>query len=179
MNDPMKDLSASAWAHIEAKRFDRAEAVLRELIERIDPDDVQRRWHCYGLLAGVLNSLDRVDEGTKMYRKALEEARRLREPGTEGVSRYMLGNQYLLFGDARDALETVEPVPEGVGHLQCLLHSVAAEALWKVEKGTKHERALGSPSTHLPTTRGARRFLSNSLTSSARAEGRHANGVPS
>ena len=69
-----------------------------------------------------------------MYRKALEEARRLREPGTEGVSRYMLGNQYLLFGDARDALETVEPVPEGVGHLQCLLHSVAAEALWKVEE---------------------------------------------
>ena len=50
MNDAIKDLSASAWAHIDAKRFDRAEAVLRELIERIDPDDVQRRWHCYGLL---------------------------------------------------------------------------------------------------------------------------------
>ena len=135
MSDAIRDLHASAWGHIDAKRFDQAEAILRELIGRIDPADVQRRWHCFGLLASVLNSLERVDEGTEMYRKALDEARRLPEPATEvGVSRYMLGNQYLLFGDARDALETVDPVPEGVGHLQRLLHAVAAEALWKLEQ---------------------------------------------
>lgn len=56
------------------------------------------------------------------------------DPKLQDTVRYMLGNQYLLFGDPRDALDTVDPVPPGVGHVQCLLHAVAADALWKLER---------------------------------------------
>lgn len=76
-DDARRDLIKVAWAHIDAERSDQAEPVLRKLIEQVDPEDALSRWQCLGLLAGVLNSLDRPDEGTEMYRRALTEAERL------------------------------------------------------------------------------------------------------
>ena len=128
-----KVLFRQAWEHIAAQEFAQAETLLRQLIDITDPSDSTRLWELNGLLAGVLNSLQRPSEGTEMYRRALAEARRAGESSsTVGPARYMLANQYLLFGDPRDALAEAEPVPAGAGHVQCLLHSICAQALWKL-----------------------------------------------
>jgi tetratricopeptide (TPR) repeat protein len=128
-----KELYRRAWKHIDAQEFAEAETPLRRLIDSTDPDDPMRLWELHGLLAGVLNSLSRTAEGTDMYRRALAEARRGGDDRSAvGPARYMLANQYLLFGDPRDALAEATPVPAGAGHVQCLLHSIAAQALWKL-----------------------------------------------
>ena len=128
-----KELCRRAWKHIDAEEFAEAEPLVRRVIDATDPDDPTRMWELHGLLAGVLNSLSRTAEGTDMYRRALAEARRSGDDrSVVGAARYMLANQYLLFGDPRDALAEAEPVPPGAGHIQCLLHSIAAQALWKL-----------------------------------------------
>lgn len=135
MKDPesFEELDTAVWAHIEAERFDQAEVALRKLIDVVDPEDALRLNMFLGLLGGVLNRLGRADEGTEMYRRALSESRRLGPSRPEvGAARYMLANQYLLYGDPALALAETEPVPRGSGHVQCLLHAVAAEALWKL-----------------------------------------------
>jgi hypothetical protein len=146
------DLEEEAWMHIHAERFDQAEVALRESIVRVDPDDAIRLWHVCGLLAGVLNSLDRTDEGTEMYRRALGEARRSRppEPAVD-TARYMLAKQYLPYGDPALALAETEPVPPGSGHVQCLLHAVAAEALWKLGRHDDARAAARNGITASPT----------------------------
>jgi len=132
-NEPQKELYRRAWKHIDAHEFAEAETALRQLVEITDPGDSIQLWQLHGLLASVLNSLSRTAEGTDMCRRALAEARRAGDSHSAvGPARYMLANQYLLFGDPRDALAEAEPVPAGVGHIQCLLHSVAAQALWKL-----------------------------------------------
>jgi Flp pilus assembly protein TadD len=143
MSEAQEALHKTAWAHIDAERFAEAELALRELIGLVDPDDHQTLWHLLGLLGSVCNSQQHFDDGTDAYRRSMEAAQRMRpEMSAVGVARYMLANQYLLYGDPRDALETVGPVPAGTGHVQCLLHAVAAEALWKLErKDEARERA--------------------------------------
>lgn len=108
--DSFAALQETVWAHIDAERFAQAESALRKLIERIEPDDADRCWHYCGLMAGVLNSLGRAEEGTEMYRRALAEARRTGHPPTIGAARYMMAKQYVLFGQPRDALAEATPV---------------------------------------------------------------------
>lgn len=128
-----RELLGKVWKHIDAEEFAAAEMALRQLIDITDPDDSIRLWALNGRLAAVLNSLSRPSEGTEMYRRALVQARRAGESHSAvGLARYMLATQYLDFGDPRDALAETEPVPVGVGYVQCLLHSVSAQALWKL-----------------------------------------------
>jgi Flp pilus assembly protein TadD len=111
-----------------------------------------RLWELNGLLAGVLNSLSRPREGTEMYRRALAQPRRAGESSSAvGPARYMLANQYLLFGDPLDALAEAEPISAGKGHLQCLLHSVSAEALWKLGRQDEAQLAAQRAMDAAPT----------------------------
>jgi Flp pilus assembly protein TadD len=147
-----KELHRRAWKHIDAQEFTEAEAPLRRLIDVTDPDDPIRLWELHGLLAGVLNSLSRTAEGTDMYRRALAEARRAGDSHSAvGPARYMLANQYLLFGDSHDALAEAEPVPAGAGHVQCLLHSIAARALWKLGRQDEAQVAAQQAMDTSPT----------------------------
>jgi hypothetical protein len=137
-----KELNRVAWKHIAAEEFAEAEGPVRRLLELTDPADPLRLWHYCGLLAGVLNSLSRADQGTEMYRRALAEALRAGPSRPEvAIARYELANQLLIFGDPKDALATAEPVPPGSGHVQCLLHSVAAHALWKLDRQEDAKRS--------------------------------------
>jgi predicted RNA polymerase sigma factor len=134
-NESPKEIFRRAWKNIYAQEFGEAEIALRQVIALTDQSDPIRLWELHGLLAGVLNSLSRTDEGTDMYRRALADARSAGDDHSAvGPARYMLANQYLLFGDPRDALAEAEPVPAGAGHIQCLLHSIAAQALWKLDR---------------------------------------------
>ena len=147
-----KELYRRAWKHIDAKEFAEAEAPLRQLIEITDAEDPIRLWELHGLLAGVLNSLSRTAEGTDMYRRALAEARRAGDSHSAvGPARYMLANQYLLFEDPSDALAEAEPVPNGAGHVQCLLHSIAAQALWKLGRRDEAQAAAQQAMDTSPT----------------------------
>jgi tetratricopeptide (TPR) repeat protein len=150
--DAQKELFRKAWKHIDVEEFAAAETALIKLIDITDPSDSIRLWELNGLLAGVLNSLSRFSDGTEMYRRALAEARRAGDSNSAvGPARYMLANQYLLFGDPRDALTEAEPVPAGTGHIQCLLHSVSSQALWKLgrrdEAQVAAQRAMDSAPT--------------------------------
>jgi tetratricopeptide (TPR) repeat protein len=130
-----EDLNSAAWAHVSAGRFAEAEIAFRRLLDQLGSEDPLRRWNLLGTLAGILNSLGRPDEGTDAYRAALAEVRRLGPTRSEvAVARYMLANQFLIFGDPHEALREVEPIPPGAGHVQCLLRSVAAQALWKLDR---------------------------------------------
>jgi tetratricopeptide (TPR) repeat protein len=154
VKDPesFEELDTVVWAHIEAERFDQAEVALRKLIDLIHPEDALRLNMFFSLLGGVLNRLDRADEGTEMYRRALIEARRLGPSRPEvGAARYMLANQYLLYGDPALALAETEPVPSGSGHVQCLLHAVAAQALWKLGRHDEARVAARKGLTASPT----------------------------
>jgi hypothetical protein len=53
----------------------------------------------------------------------------------------MLANQHLWFGNPTDALSEATPVPDGIGHTECLLHSVAAQALWKLGRHVEAQRS--------------------------------------
>lgn len=127
-----RELNEQAWRHIHAEEYGQAEAVIQRLIGITDSEDCQRLWQLYGLLASVLNSLGRAGDATEMLRCAASEARRTGLPDPVDVARYMLANQHLVHGDPRDALTEALPVPGGEGHAQCLLHSVAAQAHWKL-----------------------------------------------
>jgi Flp pilus assembly protein TadD len=132
-SESQRALDALAWKHIEAEECDQAEVVIRRLLDLADPEDPGRLWNLFGLLASVLNSLARPGEATEMLRRALSEARREDPSGSPvGVARFMLANQLLVHGDPRDALAEASPIPAGSGHSECLLHSVAAQALWKL-----------------------------------------------
>jgi tetratricopeptide (TPR) repeat protein len=147
-----KELFRRAWKHIDGQEFGDAEIALRRLIDVTDYDDPGRLWELHGLLAGVLNMLSRTDEGTDMYRRALADARRAGDsPGVVGAARYMLANQYLLFGGPRDALAEAEPVPPETGHIQCLLHSISAQALWKLGRPDEAQVAAQQAMETSPT----------------------------
>jgi tetratricopeptide (TPR) repeat protein len=135
MSDVQQSAADLAWQHIAAERFEDAEPLIRECIARADRADNALLWHLSAWLAGVLNSLARHDEATAMLQQALVHARALGPGASEfGVARYMLADQALLFGEPADALDQTRPIPEGAGHIQCLLHSVAAHALWKLNR---------------------------------------------
>jgi hypothetical protein len=130
-----KEFHRLAWKHIAAEEFAEAEGPIRRLREVTDPRDPLRLSHHCRLLAGVLNSLSRTDEGTEMYRRALFEALRAGASRSEvAIVRYMLANQFLMFGEPRNAIANAEPVPPGSRDVQCLLHSVVAQALWKLDR---------------------------------------------
>jgi tetratricopeptide (TPR) repeat protein len=152
MNDAQRALNKTAWGHIDAGRFDQAEVVLRELIAGVGPEDHSLLFHLFGVLGSACNSQDHFDQGTEAYRRSLEEAQRIGPSAQEiGVAKYFPGNQYLLFGDHRDAMEVVEPLPDGAGHVHCLLGAVAAKALWKLERHdearTAAQRAIDAAPT--------------------------------
>ena len=72
-----------------------------------------------------------------MLRLSLAEAKKTTSGAAIGAARYILANQYLCYGDPSQALAEAQPVPSGVGHSQCLLHSVAAQALWKLSRARR------------------------------------------
>jgi hypothetical protein len=122
-------------AHIDAEEFSQAETVLRQVIDLADPNDPLRLWELSGLMASVLNSLSRPGEATDMLRRALSEALRAGAANSAvGVARYMLAKQHLVYGNPSDALSQAEPVPAGSGQIQCLLHAIVAQALWKLNR---------------------------------------------
>jgi tetratricopeptide (TPR) repeat protein len=129
-DEDLGKLSEAGWEHISAGRFTEAESAFREVLTRTDPQNTQRLWHLFGVLGDVLNSLHRTDEAAEMMRRALSQAERLGTSRTEfHYSRYRLGNHALNFGSPSDALAELDPIPEGAGHIQCLMHMVAARAL--------------------------------------------------
>ena len=135
MNDPQQAVADLAWGHIAAGRFGDAEPLVRECIAKADPNDHALLWHLFGWLASVLNSLSRHGEATVALQQALVHARAIGPDAAEvGAARYMLANQALLFGEPADALGHTNPIPGGAGHVQCLLHSIAAQALWKLNR---------------------------------------------
>lgn len=149
------NLEDSAWAHIEAERFAEAEVLLRQAIAQ--SDEAHELWHLFAMLAGVLNELGRPADGTAAYRQALAEARSMGPDRLEvGACRYMLANQCLIYGDPAEALAEALPVSKGGGHVQCLLHAVAAHALWKQgqrsEAQSAARRALDACPTEARTT---------------------------
>jgi hypothetical protein len=140
MDDSSKSLNALVWKHISAREFEQAENIIRRLIEEVDRGDPDRMYFLFGLLASVLNSLQRFEEATQMLRLSLAEAKRIRtSTAAVDAARYLLAYQYLLYGDPNQALVEAEPLPSGIGHSQCLLHSVAAQALWKLPR---HDEAV-------------------------------------
>jgi hypothetical protein len=147
-----KQLSEFAWKHIAAEEYDKAEAAIRQRIAIADPKDSRLLWELYGLLASTLNSLARHAEATAILRESLGYARRV-GPTYSGiqVSRYMLANQELVHGDPADALAEALPIPDGSGHVECLLHSVAAEALRKLNRGDESRQAAHRALAASPT----------------------------
>ncbi|MGB7813378.1 MAG: hypothetical protein WBP56_19850 [Polyangia bacterium] len=153
-NDTFKVLNQSAWDCIHAKEFQQAEVYVRRLIEaeESEPGEPDRLWYLLGFLANILGSLLRFDEATEMRRRQLAEAReRALSESAVRVSRYMLANQLLLHGEPEEALAEAEPVPAGNGHLQCLLHSVAAQAYWKLSHREKAAEAARKALETSPT----------------------------
>jgi tetratricopeptide (TPR) repeat protein len=147
-----KALSESAWKHIAAEEYGEAETAIRQRIAIADSEDFLLRWELFGLLASTLNSLARHDEATAMLRESLAYARKV-GPSYSGIqiSRYMLANQALVRGDPAQALTEALPIPEGQGHVECLLHSVAAHALWKLNRGDESRQAAQRAIAASPT----------------------------
>jgi tetratricopeptide (TPR) repeat protein len=151
-DEPNRDLDSAAWGHVSAGRFAEAEVAFRGLLDRLGSGDPLHRWNLLGTLAGILNSLGRSDEGTEAYREALAEARRAGPTRPEvAVARYMLANQFLIFGDPLEALREVDPIPPGAGHVQCLLRAVAAQALWKLGRHDEAREAARAAIDAAPT----------------------------
>ena len=130
-----KALSDLAWSHISAEEYDHAETAVRRRLAIADPQDYQLRWELFGLLASILNSLSRPAEANEMLRESFVCAQKV-GPMYDGIamSRYMIANQALIYGDPADALVEVGAIPAGQGHIESLLHSVAAQALWKLNR---------------------------------------------
>jgi len=154
MTDKQQPLSTSAraWQHIAAERFDEAEPLVRECISAADPSDHEQLWHLFSWLASVLNSLSRHSEAEAMLRVSLEQALAIGPSAAEvGVARYLLANQLLLFGDPADALAETDPIPSGVGHVECLLHSIAAQALARLGRPAHARQAAQNALDAAPT----------------------------
>jgi Flp pilus assembly protein TadD len=131
-----------AWAHIRAGRFVEAETVLRALVGSVDDEDHGRLCYLFGLLGSVLNSLGRHDDATSALREAMNNEQQVGSPDPEAnPHRYFLANQYLNFGDAEQALATIQVVPPGVGHVRCYLHATAAKALRALGRQDEARRA--------------------------------------
>jgi hypothetical protein len=158
-----RDLRKTMWKHIGAEEFAQAEVAARRLIETTAPDDALESWNLHGVLASILNSLERPREGTEMYAKALQEARRSGQSKEIDVARYMLANQHLVYGDPSVALSECSPIPPGVGHVECLLHAVAAGALWELDRRDEALRAARRAVEASPTTDERRAALSEQL----------------
>ncbi len=147
-----KDLSNRASKHIAAEEYAQAEAVIRQRIERADERDSALLWHLFGLLGSVLNSLERPVEATEVLREALRHGRNAAPNGSRAeVARYMLANQLLNFAQPEDALAELTPIAAGTGHVQCLQHSVAAHALWKLERRGEAREAARAALDAAPT----------------------------
>jgi len=139
-------------SHIGAERYAEAELCLEQLIARTDPSDARRLWRLVGCLGSVLNSLHRHQDATAALRRALTEARRIGPAASQiGIARYMVANQYLIYGDPAEALAEATPVPEGIGHVECLLHSVTAQALWKLERRAEAQQSACNAVAASPT----------------------------
>ena len=147
-----KSLSELAWKHIAAKEYGAAETTIRQRIAIADPENSRLRWELFGLLASTLNSLARHAEATAMLRESLDCARKV-GPTYSGIqtSRYMLANQQLVHGDPAEALAEAIPIPDGQGHVECLLHSVVAQALWKLNRGDESRQAAQRAIAASPT----------------------------
>ena len=154
-DERFRKLNDLAWEYIHAKEFARAEQALRELLDETsgtatEPD---RRWDLIGLLADVLGSLERFEESVDMRRRALAQARACRFPeSAERASRYMLANYLLVRGEFLEACSEAAPIPPGKGHVQCLLHSVAAQALWKLSRYEESAKAARRAIESCPTS---------------------------
>ena len=171
-SESFEELDTAVWAHIEAERFGQAEIALRELIDLI-AQDALRLHMFFGLLGGVLNRLDRADEGTEMYRRALIESRRppAHRDRKVGAARYMLANQYLLYGDPALALAETRAGPAG----QRTRPNVFSTPLRPRRSGssdvtTMLGRPLGTESPLRRRMTDARNSPSNSGTSSTRVD---------
>jgi tetratricopeptide (TPR) repeat protein len=102
---------------------------VRGLIDDVDENSHGRLCYLFGLLGSILNSLGRHDEATSALRQAMAHELQFSRPEVS-VHRYFLASQYLNFGDPEQALAVIDVVPPGVGHVQCLLQTTAAKALW-------------------------------------------------
>jgi tetratricopeptide (TPR) repeat protein len=147
-DEAWRELNEPAWRHIGAKDFAQAEPLVRQLIDITASEDCLRLSNLFGVLAGVLTELERHEEATEMLRRALAEACRGGPSMSVEGARYMLANQHLFHGDPCDAVAVAKPVPSGMGHTQCLLHSVVALAHWKLgnhdEAATSAQHALNA-----------------------------------
>jgi hypothetical protein len=147
-----RELRKLLWKHLGAEEFPQAEVAVRRLIDVAGPDDALELWNLYGVLASTLNSLARPAEATGMFDRALQEARKTGPSNSAiDVARYMLANQHLIYGDPSLALAECSPIPPGVGHVQCLLRAVAAEALWKLDRRSEAQDAARAAIDASPT----------------------------
>lgn len=154
ITDAYRELKDTAWSHINSGRFADAELAVEQLIAWTDASDASRLCHLFGLMGSILNSLHRSQDATTALRRALVEARRIGVQGSEvevQVARYMLANQLLCFGNPADALSEATPVPDGIGHTECLLHSVAAQALWKLDRHVEAQQSARHALAASPT----------------------------
>jgi hypothetical protein len=143
---------SEAFAHIHAGRFAEAETVVRALIIGAEGQDHRRLCYLFGLLGSILNSLERHDDATFVLREALDHALQVRGSDSEAnTHRYLLANQYLNFGDPAQALTVIQVVPPGVGHVQCLLHIIAAKSLWALGRQDEARRAADGAMAAAPT----------------------------
>jgi hypothetical protein len=150
--DPDTRLRDAMWEHIRAERFADFESVVRRRIAIADPHDHQHRYHLFDLLGSALNGLARHDEATIALRESLAHAMAIGpNAGEIGPARYALANQALIFGDPNHALAETHPTPEGQGHVQSLLHSVAAQALWKLDRRAEARLAAEASVNAAPT----------------------------
>jgi hypothetical protein len=144
----------AVWVHIANGDFGRAEMVVLQLIAQTDSRDALALWHLFGLLASVLQSLNRSDEAARMHRHALSEALRAadgRDTIEVAIARYMLGKDLLLQGYAEDALIEVEFASARGGPCQHLLCAVAAEALWRLDRPEDSRAAAARALTSAPS----------------------------
>lgn len=138
--------------HISAGRFAEAESAIRELIAHTDPHDSKKLLHLFGLQGSILNSLGRHDDATSALREALNQALRSGHATFEAsFQRYLLANQHVNFGTPAQALTVVGRVPPGVGHVQCLLHTTVARALWALSRPEEARKVAADALAAAPT----------------------------
>jgi Flp pilus assembly protein TadD len=144
--------TSEAWDHIHAGRFAEAASVVRVLIGGTDDQDHGRLLFLFGLLGSVLNSLGRHDDATVALRKALDHELHVCGSRIEAnPHRYFLANQYVNFGQPELALDVIQVVPSGVGHVRCMLHITAAKALGALGRQNEARQAAAEALAAAPT----------------------------